>query len=92
MPCINLVISSYGPKTWYHPGEAAANMVMRRQNAVVGKGEGVSSFVHIVVLANSDPPDKLGVVALPSIPVRASVRSARGLAGRLVPRPSCPLT
>ncbi len=37
----------YGPKTWYHPGEAAANMVMRQQNAVVGKGDGVSSFVHI---------------------------------------------
>ena len=37
----------YGPKTWYYPGGAAANMVMRQQNAVVGKGEGVSSFVHI---------------------------------------------
>ena len=37
----------YGPKTWYHPGEAAANAVMRQQSAVVGKGEGVSSFVHI---------------------------------------------
>jgi nucleoside-diphosphate-sugar epimerase len=37
----------YGPKTWYHPGEAAANMVMQQQNPVVGKGEGVSSFVHI---------------------------------------------
>src|ERR1700728_801905 len=37
----------YGPKTWYHPGEAAADMVMRQQNPVVGKGEGVSSFVHI---------------------------------------------
>ncbi|MGA3130911.1 MAG: NAD(P)-dependent oxidoreductase [Terracidiphilus sp.] len=37
----------YGPKTWYHPGEAAAKMVMRQQNPVVGKGEGVSSFVHI---------------------------------------------
>jgi nucleoside-diphosphate-sugar epimerase len=37
----------YGPKTWYHPGEAAANMLMRQQTAVVGKGEGVSSFVHI---------------------------------------------
>jgi nucleoside-diphosphate-sugar epimerase len=37
----------YGPKTWYHPGEAAANMVMRKQNPVVDKGEGVSSFVHI---------------------------------------------
>lgn len=37
----------YGPKTWYHPGEAAANMVMRQQSFVVGRGEGVSSFVHI---------------------------------------------
>jgi nucleoside-diphosphate-sugar epimerase len=37
----------YGPKTWYYPGEAAANTVMRQQSAVVGKGEGVSSFVHI---------------------------------------------
>ncbi len=37
----------YGPKTWYHPGESAANMVMRQQIPVVGKGEGVSSFVHI---------------------------------------------
>jgi len=37
----------YGPKTWYYCGEAAANMVMRRQSPVVGKGEGVSSFVHI---------------------------------------------
>src|SRR5580658_6022942 len=36
----------YGPKTWYQPGEAA-NTVMQQQNAVVGKGEGVSSFVHI---------------------------------------------
>jgi 2-alkyl-3-oxoalkanoate reductase len=37
----------YGPKTWYYPGGAAANMLMRQQNPVVGKGEGVSSFVHI---------------------------------------------
>src|SRR5580698_6393908 len=37
----------YGPRTWYYPGEAAANMVMRQQSPVVGKGEGVSSFVHI---------------------------------------------
>ena len=29
------------------PGGAAANMVMRQQNPVVGKGQGVSSFVHI---------------------------------------------
>ncbi len=37
----------YGPNTWYHPGGAAANMVMRQQVPVVGEGEGVSSFVHI---------------------------------------------
>jgi nucleoside-diphosphate-sugar epimerase len=37
----------YGPKTWYHPSEAAANMVFKQQNPIVGKGEGVSSFVHI---------------------------------------------
>lgn len=37
----------YGPKTWYYPGGAAANMVASQQNPVVGKGEGVSSFVHI---------------------------------------------
>ena len=29
------------------PGEDAANIVMRQQNAVVGKGDGVSSFVHV---------------------------------------------
>lgn len=37
----------YGPKTWYYPGGSAAEMVMRGQNAVVGKGQGVSSFVDI---------------------------------------------
>lgn len=37
----------YGPKTWYYPGEAAANMAMKQQLPVVGKGGGVSSFVHI---------------------------------------------
>jgi 2-alkyl-3-oxoalkanoate reductase len=36
----------YGPKTWYYPGNSAANMVMRQQVPVVGKGQGVSSFVH----------------------------------------------
>jgi 2-alkyl-3-oxoalkanoate reductase len=37
----------YGPKTWYHRGASAANMMMRQQTPVVGKGQGVSSFVHI---------------------------------------------
>ena len=37
----------YGPNTWYYPGGSAANMVMRQELPVVGKGEGVSSFVRI---------------------------------------------
>lgn len=37
----------YGPKTWYYPGEAAANAIKLQQNAVAGEGEGVSSFVHV---------------------------------------------
>jgi nucleoside-diphosphate-sugar epimerase len=37
----------YGPNTWYYPGKSAANMVTGQQMPVVGKGEGVSSFVHI---------------------------------------------
>jgi 2-alkyl-3-oxoalkanoate reductase len=37
----------YGPNTWYHPGQAAGNMVMQQQIPVVGQGEGISSFVHI---------------------------------------------
>jgi 2-alkyl-3-oxoalkanoate reductase len=37
----------YGPNTWYHPDGSAASMVMRREIPVVGRGEGVSSFVHI---------------------------------------------
>jgi nucleoside-diphosphate-sugar epimerase len=37
----------YGPRTWYHPGESAANIVMQQRTAIVGRGEGVWSFVHI---------------------------------------------
>ncbi len=37
----------YGPKTWYHRGGSAADMVARRLYPVVGEGQGVSSFVHI---------------------------------------------
>lgn len=37
----------YGPKTWFYPGESAANFVMRQQNPIAGKGQGVWSFVHI---------------------------------------------
>ena len=37
----------YGPKTWYYPGESAANMAIKQQLPIVGSGQGVSSFVHI---------------------------------------------
>jgi nucleoside-diphosphate-sugar epimerase len=37
----------YGPKTWFYPGESAANFVTKQQNPVAGKGQGVWSFVHI---------------------------------------------
>ena len=37
----------YGPNTWYHPGGSAGDMVMKQEVPVVGRGEGVSSFVHI---------------------------------------------
>lgn len=37
----------YGPKTWYHPGESAANGIVQQQYPVIGEGQGVSSFVHI---------------------------------------------
>lgn len=37
----------YGPNTWYYPGAAAANAVLRQQSTVMGQGEGVSSFVHV---------------------------------------------
>ena len=37
----------YGPKTWYNPGAAAADAAMVQRSPVVGKGEGVSSFVHV---------------------------------------------
>jgi nucleoside-diphosphate-sugar epimerase len=43
----------YGPKTWYHPGESAGNLVMQQQYPVLGEGQGVSSFVHIVDAANA---------------------------------------
>ena len=37
----------YGPKTWYFPGGAAADAVTKQKYPVVGKGQGVSSFVQI---------------------------------------------
>jgi nucleoside-diphosphate-sugar epimerase len=37
----------YGPGTWYAPGGSVAEMVRRRRFPVVGKGEGMTSFIHV---------------------------------------------
>ncbi|MBN9160522.1 MAG: dTDP-4-dehydrorhamnose reductase [Myxococcales bacterium 68-20] len=37
----------YGPGTWYHPEDGAAEEVRRRQSPIIGEGRGVWSFVHI---------------------------------------------
>ena len=58
----------YGPNTWYWPEGAAAEHVRRRETPVVGRGEGVWSFVHIedaalaTVAALTAPPGIYNVV------------------------------
>lgn len=37
----------YGPNTWYHPDGGAADQARQQQLSVIGKGQGVWSFVHI---------------------------------------------
>jgi nucleoside-diphosphate-sugar epimerase len=37
----------YGPGTWYRPDGAIAEMVRKRESAIIGAGNGVWSFVHI---------------------------------------------
>jgi len=37
----------YGPKTWYNPDGAVADHVRRRENPIVGEGQGVWSWIHI---------------------------------------------
>lgn len=37
----------YGPNTWFSPDGASADQVRRRQTPIVGKGEGVWSWIHI---------------------------------------------
>ncbi len=38
----------YGPNTWYCPEGAAADQARRQQIPIVGKGDGVWSWVHVV--------------------------------------------
>ena len=37
----------YGPNTWYHPNEASADQVRKQEIPIIGKGEGVWSWIHI---------------------------------------------
>jgi nucleoside-diphosphate-sugar epimerase len=37
----------YGPRTWYHPNGASADLVRRGEVPVIGDGGGVWSWVHI---------------------------------------------
>jgi nucleoside-diphosphate-sugar epimerase len=37
----------YGPNTWYNPDGAVADQVCQQQVPIIGKGEGVYSWVHI---------------------------------------------
>lgn len=37
----------YGPGTWFHPGESIAKQVLQQKYPIIGKGQGVWSFIHI---------------------------------------------
>jgi 2-alkyl-3-oxoalkanoate reductase len=37
----------YGPNTWYNPDGAVADSVRQQQVPIIGKGEGVYSWIHI---------------------------------------------
>lgn len=58
----------YGPNTWYHPDGAVAEQLRQQQVPIIGKGEGVYSWIHIddaalaTVAALSAPPGKYNIV------------------------------
>lgn len=37
----------YGPRTWFHPQGNVADQIRKKQFCVIGRGQGVWSFVHI---------------------------------------------
>jgi nucleoside-diphosphate-sugar epimerase len=37
----------YGPNTWYHPDGASADQVRKQEMPIIGRGQGVWSWVHI---------------------------------------------
>jgi nucleoside-diphosphate-sugar epimerase len=58
----------YGPNTWYNPDGAVADQVRQQQVPIIGKGEGVYSWIHIddashaTVAALTGPPGKYNIV------------------------------
>jgi nucleoside-diphosphate-sugar epimerase len=58
----------YGPNTWYCPEGAGADQARRREIPIIGRGEGVWSFVHVedaalaTVAALTAPPGIYNVV------------------------------
>lgn len=58
----------YGPGTWYNPDGAAADQARRRELPILGRGEGVWSFIHIedaavaTVAALNAPPGVYHIV------------------------------
>jgi nucleoside-diphosphate-sugar epimerase len=58
----------YGPKTWYNPDGAAADQARRQELSIIGRGDGVWSWVHIedaalaTVAALTAPPGIYNIV------------------------------
>jgi len=58
----------YGPGTWYHPDGDIGQQIRKHRYPIIGKGQGITSFVHIddaaraTVLALSAPPGVYNIV------------------------------
>ena len=58
----------YGPRTWYNPDGAAADQARRQELPIIGRGDGVWSWVHIedaalaTVAALTAPPGIYNIV------------------------------
>jgi len=58
----------YGPGTWYHPEGDIGRQVVKRRYPIIGRGSGITSFVHIddaaraTTLALAAPPGVYNVV------------------------------
>jgi nucleoside-diphosphate-sugar epimerase len=65
----------YGPRTWYRPDGAVADLVRQQQMPIIGEGAGVWSFVHIedaaraTVAALTIPPGIYHIVDDDPLPV-----------------------